>query len=203
MSEDHAIIVPFSHPRESTPLATKVRSTLIASSLQSLRRRNRFDAYLALLAPEIREAILEAVAGVWLPIEIGVAHYRACDALGLSATEQYAIGREVGERVHGTFLSAMVRAAKSAGVTPWNAIAYTGKLYVRLFEGGDVCVVQLGPKEARCEMVQNAIVGIPYFRNAFRGLYAVGIELFCTKAYVQEVPRRSTDTSCILRMSWA
>jgi hypothetical protein len=195
--------VPFVVPREQLTKATGVRSTLIASSVKSVRARGLFDRYLEGLDAQWRDTILQTVAGIWLPLGAGVAHYRACDALGLSAAEQYAIGREVGDRVHGTFLSAMVRAAKSVGVTPWNALAYTGKLYERLFEGGGMCVERLGPKEARCEMANNAIAGIPYFRNGFRGLYAAGVELFCTKAYVQDVAKQSTPTSCVMRISWA
>ena len=185
-------------------MAKRVRSTLIASSLRSVRTHGFFDRYVAALDKQWSDAILHAVAGVWLPIEAGVAHYRACDALGLSSNEQFAIGREVGDRVHGTFLSAMVRAARTAGVTPWNALAYSGKLYERLFDGGGgVCVTKIGPKEARAELVQTPVIGIPYFRNGFRGLYTVGVELFCTKAYVQEMPKRTTGDACMVRISWA
>jgi hypothetical protein len=180
-----------------------VRTTLLASSLRSLRDRGLGERYLSLLDPAFREPILQAVAGGWLPIEAGVAHYRACDALGLTSGEQFAIGKEVGDRVEGTFLAAMLRAAKGVGVTPWTALGYTGKLYERLFQGGGCAVLRLGPKEARAELAQNPLVGIPYFRNAFRGLYTVGLELFCIKAYVQEVKSETAPTFCALRFSWA
>lgn len=140
---------------------------------------------------------------MWLPIDAGVAHYRACEALGLTSAQQFEIGREVGERVNGTFLAAMVRAAKTVGVTPWNALAYSGKLYARVFSGGGIRVTRLGPKEALCEIVQNPVAGVPYFRNGLRGVYTVACELFCTKAYVHHVPTCPSETSCAMRMSWA
>ncbi len=201
--EPPEILVPFRAPREQLAPASQVRSTLLASSLRSLRARGLFERYIGIVDAAWRDTILGAIAGVWLPIEAGVAHYRACDALGLGAPEQVAIGREVGEQVHGTFLATMVRAARTVGVTPWTALGYTGKLYERLFEGGGCCVTKLGPKDARADLVNNPIVGIPYFRNGFRGLYQVGIELFCQKAYVTEVPRATTETACALKIAWA
>jgi hypothetical protein len=196
-------LVPLRVPLAELPPATTVRSTLLASSLKSIRARGHYDRYLALLEEAWREPILEAVAGQWLPLEAGLAHYRACDALGLSVQEQVAIGKEVGDRIQGTFLSTMIRAAKTAGVTPWTALGYTGKLYERLFEGGGCSVARLGPKDARADLVNNPVVGMPYFRNGFRGLYQVGVELFCARAYVTEIMDATTEKSCALRISWA
>jgi len=197
------VIVPFPGPIESIGATTRVRSTLIASSLRSVREHGHFDAYIAHLDAAWRETILHSVAGVWMPVAAGNAHYRACDALQLSPVVQVQIGREVGDRIQGTFLASMVRTAKGAGLTPWRALAYTPKLYDRLFEGGGMAVVKLGPKEARVEMANNPIVGVGYFRNGLRGLYQVAIELFCTKAYVTNIPKLATDTSCALKISWA
>jgi hypothetical protein len=202
MSE-REVFVPFPGPLETIGSTTRVRSTLIASSLRSLREHGHFDAYFAKLEPAWRDAILHSVAGVWMPVGAGTAHYRACDALQLSPVEQIEIGREVGDRIQGTFLASMVRAARGAGVTPWRALSYTDKLYGRLFEGGGMAVVKLGPKEARVDMANNPIVGVGYFRNGLRGLYQVAVELFCTKAYVTNIPNLATETSCALKISWA
>jgi hypothetical protein len=199
----HEVVVPFPVPRERLLPVSAVRSTLIASSLRTLRECGRFDAYLATLDPAWHEAILHAVAGVWLPIEAGLAHYTACDRLGFSVTQQLANGRAVGDRIQGTFLSSMVRAAKGVGTTPWSAVAYSGKLYSRLFEGGGICVTKLGPKEARVEIANNPLVSVSYFRNGLRGLYQVAIELFCSKAYVTDVPGGALERSCAMKISWA
>jgi hypothetical protein len=199
----HEVLVPYRAPRDKLGDATGVRSTLLASSLRSLRGHGLYDVYLARVDPAWREAILDAVAGIWLPIDAALAHYRACDTLGLTPAQQMEIGREVGDRVHGTFLGTMIRSARTAGVTPWTALGYTGKLYERLFVGGGACVLKVGPKDARCELAGNPLVDLTYFRNAFRGLYQVGVELFCTKAYVVEIPRASTPGFCALKISWA
>jgi hypothetical protein len=199
--QDEDLVVPFPHPRERLPLPKHVRSTLIASSLRALRERNLIDAYTEALDPEWKRSILDTVAGLWMPIDAGLAHYRACDALSLSSLEIMSMGRDVGDRLNGTFLGTMIRAARSAGVTPWAGFPYTMKLYERLFDGGGCSVAKVGPKDARMEVASNPMVNIPYFRNAMRGVWQVGVELFCQKAYVVEIGR--TETSYKVKVSWA
>src|ERR1700709_601282 len=102
------VIVPFPAPVEDLAPVTKVRSTLIASSLRSVREHGHFDAYLSKLDVAWHDTILHSVAGVWMPGAAGAAHYGACDALQMSPVEQVQIGREVGDRIQGTFLASMV-----------------------------------------------------------------------------------------------
>jgi hypothetical protein len=192
-------VVPFPSGRAQLPL--HVRSTLVASSIRSLRERGAFDRYAAVLEQPWKNTILESVAGVWLPLEAGAAHYRACDAVGFSVADQLAIGREVGARIQGTFLGTMIRAAKGVGATPWVGFQSTHKLYSRLFDGGGCRVMKLGPKDARLEIAGNPLVQVAYFRNAMRGLWQVAVELFCEKAYVTEVALGDTDYQ--VKVSWA
>lgn len=198
---DEEIVVAFPVPRERIQLATNIRSTLIASSLRSLRERGRLDEYRALLDEPWRDLPTRAIAAGWLPIDAGLAHYRACEALRFTLAEQLAIGREVGDRVHGTFLGTMIRGARSVGVTPWISLAHVNRLYERLFDSGGCCVTRAGPKDARLELVGNPVLAIPYFRNAMRGLWQVAVEFFCAKAYINETGR--TDSSYKVRISWA
>lgn len=197
------LLVPFPVPRERVPMATKVRSTLITSSIGSVRARGLVDRYAALLPHEHREALLTAVAGVWLPIALGVAHYDACDRLGFSGAEQVSIGQEVGNRIQGTMLGVLLRTAKGAGMTPWTAILQTPRLWDRLFMGGGVSISKLGPKEGRLEIAGVPLAALTYFRAGFRGLAQSGCELFCERAYVTEVQRLCTPTALTLKISWA
>jgi hypothetical protein len=166
-----------------------------------MRERGLYARYVALLDPRWRSAILESVAGVWLPLDAGEAHYRACDALAISVPDQISIGREVGTRVQGTFLGTMIRAAKGAGATPWIAFHSTHKLYSRLFDGGGCRVIKVGPKDARLEIANNSLVRIGYFRAAMRGLWQVAVELFCERAYVTEIALIHHSYS--VKVSWA
>ena len=195
------IVVPFPAPPHLLAPATQVRSTLIASSLQSLRSRGLADAYVETVDAQWRDTLVQAVAGTWLPIAAGVAHYTACNTLVSLPMDQMAIGREVGDRLHGTFLGTMIRAAKGVGVTPWLAFSRTRFFYEHIFDGGGCCVTKLGPKDARMEMVGNPLANIPYFRNATRGLWLVAIEMFCTKAYMLETDRGQSSYG--VKISWA
>ncbi|MGH7297546.1 MAG: hypothetical protein ACRELB_21595, partial [Polyangiaceae bacterium] len=166
------LVVHFPAPTATLGLATAVRSTLIASSLQSLRRRDLYERYQAVLAPEHREAVLSSVAGLWLPMEVGRAHYDACDRLNLSVLEQVEIGGDVSIKIHDTFLGVVIRTAKHAGVTPWVLLARGNQMYSRLFHGGGgIRVIRRAAKEARADVAGVPLLGIPYFRNAIRGLY--------------------------------
>ena len=195
------VFVDFPCPPEKLSPPRHVRSTLIGSSLRTLRERQLFDTYLTFLDPLHRTTLLESVAGVWLPIDAGIAHYRACDALDLSAATSTAIGREVGARIHGTFLGTMLRAARSAGVTPWRAFSYSNKLYERLFDGGGCRVLRTGPKDATMECAGNALAGVPYFRRGMMGLWQVALEQFCQRAHL--VATGGTPTSFKVDIAWA
>jgi len=182
---------------------TEVRSTLLASSILALREMGHFDAYLTKLPHDYHAPVLESVAGSWLPIAVAVAHYSAADALGLTAREQFEIGRSVAERVQNTALGTLLRVAKTAGVTPWVGLGHFQRLWDRLLRGGAGSVVRLGPKEARVEIHGVALVDIPYFRNGWRGMFAGSGELFCSKIYVTEITTRTTPSSMSLRVAWA
>jgi hypothetical protein len=183
-------------------IANVARSTLVTASIQSLRARGLYDRYAVRLAEEQRNALSTAIAGVWIPMSLAVAHYRACDALRLCIGEQLDIALEVGQQMHGTFLGAMLRLAKSVGVTPWAALAYSGKLYDRLFRGGGIAVIRTGPKDARIDMVGNPLCDIEYFRVGVRGVFEAALELFCDRVTSHEIPRRYVGLDMGIRISW-
>jgi hypothetical protein len=194
------ILIPFGASRDKR--ATDLRSTLLTTSLRSLKANGLLDAYLKLLPAEHHDALTNIVAGVWMPIEIGIAHYSAIDALGLTAAQIAVLGKDVGERVQGSILGLMVRTAKSSGLTPWAGLRNCPLFYERMFIGGAVSLVKLGPKEARIELVSNPLFGIPYFRHALRVIATTGIELFCEKAYSYELPKHLGPTAFSFRLSW-
>lgn len=193
-------VVALRHPRGEAPLVKRVRSALLLSSLRSLRTRGLFDRYLERLPRDFHEPILGAVAGTWMDIQIAAAHYRACDALGLSVQEQVAMGGAVGDTVNGTFLRTLFQVARTAGITPWVALKQYTKLWERIFDAGDVEVDKLGPKEALVQMHGLPLFSIPYIRVALRGMHQTGFQLFCTKCYMTDLG--STATSHAYRAAW-
>ena len=144
--------VGFAQPRARVPLATHFRSTWLNSSLTAMRDRGYFKRYLALLPPEYHAPILESVAGMWLSIDVAVAHYRACDALNLSRRDAWDIGVSVTRKVHGTSLALAIRLAKQAGVTPWTILGQLPRLWDRVWRGGGVAVTSGDRKKRFLEL---------------------------------------------------
>ena len=135
-------------------------------------------------------------------MSLAAAHYRACESLRLCVGEQLDIALKVGMHLHGTFLGAMLRMARTVGVTPWGALAYTDKLYERLFRGGGIAVTRVGPKDARVDLVGNPLCQTEYFRVGVRGVYQAALELFCERLSTHEIPRRYPELDMAVRISW-
>jgi hypothetical protein len=140
---------------------------------------------------------------MWLPAEVALAHYQACDRLGLSTLDLLSIGNEVGKHAQGTVLSVAVRLAKGAGVTPWTIIHRLPDVWRRTWIGGGVSIVKCGPKDARIEIAGWPCSRTTYCRVAMRGVIAGLVELFCEKAYMKEVPQLCTPMALAYRCSWA
>jgi hypothetical protein len=173
-------------PEPVLPLS-RVRSTLVVASVSTIRRLGHFDLYSRALPDAHRAVLSEAVAGTWLTVESALAHYEACDALGLSEQQQVTIGRSVGEQIRGTLTGAMVSVSKHGGVTPWSLVAVMPRVWGRVFEGSALGIWKLGPKEIRLDALEMPLFGSRYFRNAFRGQAMVALDLFCTKSYVVDL----------------
>jgi hypothetical protein len=196
------VVVPFRTPLAQMQLVAEVRGALINTSILTLRAFDHYDDYLAQLKPKEREEIFSIVASTWVPIEMAITHYRACEALGLPPSRVFQIGWSSGGRVQGTVLGLVLRLAKGTGATVWTGLAQCQRLFDRVFQrGGGVTVIKLGPKEARLEFVQNPLCAMTYFRGGLRGIITAGCEHFCRKAIIRET--HWTPTSVTYRASWA
>lgn len=192
------VILPF--PAHIRPVRA-IRSTVVVSSFAVLRQRGLFDAYTVALPPESREHLVHVVAAAWIPLDLALVHYAACDSLGLAPDTIAELGRGVFDRIRGTLLGTTVRMAKGAGVTPWTVLPQLQRFWDRAYQGGGLSVTRLGPKEARGDVVQARICESPYFRHALEGLLAGVLELFCQKAYVSILPARP-PAGVSYKMQW-
>jgi hypothetical protein len=196
------LIVPLHAPIERIDPVRSVRSTLLSGSIQALRARELLDQYFEELPREHHDAIRSMVAGVWVPLDLAQAHYSVLDRMITSEQQQLEMGRDVADRIHRTILATVARAATGAGATPWIALGMFPKLMERTFVGGGVSITKISPKDARLEVVRLSLLdSSPYFRNAFRGVIAGGIELFCRRAFVNDLSRRGDVNA--FKMSWA
>jgi hypothetical protein len=179
-----------------------IRSTLVQGGIASIRAGALYDAYVAAVAPGVRQEIETAVAGMWIPVDTAVAHYVACDQLGLSSESAAQLGRATFDRTKGLLLGTAIGVAKGAGVTPWSLVPYLQRFWLRGLDGGGIQAVKVGPKEMRMDVVGCPLFRSQYFRAALRGLTGALFELVTQKSYVHQVPGGSPDTAIALRAQW-
>jgi hypothetical protein len=197
------VIVPYPPTLASEPEATHCRSTLLAASMSSLRAHGHFDRYASALSEHHVAAITGSIAGVWLPIDVGVAHYRACDALGLPDDERLAMGGEVVRALQRTFIGTAVKAASQGiGFGPIVGLQKFTSVYGRTIKGGGARVVKIGPKDARVEFVGLPLASVSYFRVAYRGFIQAGCELFARRVVVAELAAYLSPTTLAYRIAW-
>ncbi|MGC4092817.1 MAG: hypothetical protein QM756_34020 [Polyangiaceae bacterium] len=203
LTPDPAAVVVLEFPSPLEAL-THIRSTLVTSSLASLRARGLFERYDALQRSVHRETILSSVAGSWLDLEVAQAHYWACDALGLSPAQQIDIGKDVSRRIHETFMRTVVQMARGIGVTPWLLLGKGNSMVARLMRGGGTRVTRLAPKVARVELARHALLDIPYFMNAMFGVYQAAVELLASDVSVrlQRAESMRPEQLTVLRIDW-
>lgn len=167
-----------------------------------LREIGVYDRYEALLTSDDRQA-LDAVVPGWMSVSLIRRHYFACDALSLPLDQLLFLGKSLYRRMHEPVFGIAVRLAGELGVTPWTLAAQAVRMWHRAFDGGDILIEQLGPKEARFELLGFPYADIPYCRVAWRGILLGATELFSRRAFANESERRGGPNTIVYRLSWA
>lgn len=186
-----AIIKPLRH----------ARSTILIGSISAIRASDRWEQYVAALAPDAREYLLHLVAGVWVPVEMAMQHYRACETLGFTTEEQMKNGRFTFDRAGASVFGTLSRMAREAGVTPWTALPHMQRFWERGYDGGGISVTRLGPKDCRIVARDVPLLRSPYYRNALRGLVWAVIDLFSRKTFLSERKPPSPD-AIVVQAQW-
>jgi hypothetical protein len=192
--------VPLRYAPSDVPLVSKVRSTLISSSVRVLSDSGRLEEYKERLPSGLHPIILEAVAGSWLSIDVAVDHYRVVDTLGLDVSDQVSMGETVGRTVRNYLIGTATQTGPAADATPWSILPHTQRTWDRLYVGGDVSIEETGPKQFVRTIHGLPLCGIPYFRHASRGIMRSVVSRWCTHCEVTEIA--STATTLKWQVSW-
>jgi hypothetical protein len=164
---------------ESATRATHVRSTLLQQSLRGIRNQGYFQRWEAFIDPLHRDTILEAIAPSWLPIDVGMAHYLACDRFDLDEATLQTIGEGVGAQLQNTLLGVASKIALSAlSQDAINQCFF--KLWPRLCKGGSLNIQHSG-KLVTLELRAAVMSKSSYFRGTFMGNVRAGSKLFGKK----------------------
>jgi hypothetical protein len=178
------------HQSPGGPQLTRVRGSLIASSLQALRELGYFERYRALLPDARREAVLHCAPNSWVAVDLAQVHYEACDALALSEPTTRAVGEAVSQRIMGAFLGTMMRSGRAVDAlpSPWIPLKQYGRIVDRLLDGGSHVVTELGPKAALIESSGLSLLRIWYVRTAMLGITSGVAGLFAKSCTTSELP---------------
>ena len=193
------VVLPFPAPLTD---ATAFRTTWLASSLSALKELGLFERYLRELPESYHDPVLYSVAGVWAPIDVAIAHYSACERMGISNREIGLIGRSVTKRVHGTSLSTVVRLVKESGATPWHAMMQLNRFWERVWRGGGVRVTKLGPKDALIEFGGWPIADQEYTHIAMPPITESVLELFSRRVFARDARDRRRRNVVGVYASW-
>jgi hypothetical protein len=190
------------HESAAGPTVVQVRGSLIVSSLQTLRELSHFERYLGHLHKAQHEPVLLALASSWLPLDLAMHHYGACEAMHLTEAELDAIGQHVSARIMGTFLGTLMRSSRQLGAaaSPVIPLRQYHRLWDRLLLGGGCLVRSSGLKDAYIESRGVPMFRYRYFRIAYTGLIR-GAGLMFAKAVYTRI-RKATDESLSIDASW-
>ena len=191
MQADPRVLVPTPRAPER---ATAVRGTVLMASQEALRKGGHFDRYAELIEDAYRTKLLvEMVPNTWLDIAQAMAHYRACQGLGLDEATIMEMGTAVGDRINSVFIKSIIRLATGA-IQPWFAWELAPRIWARAWKGSAVGVRKLGPTEARVDVVGFPCAAIPYVRTSLAAFFAKNTQLFCRSAVARQV-RTATEPS--------
>jgi hypothetical protein len=188
-------------PADRVPRATAIRSTTLISSLRTLRSLGLADAYFGELPVEHHPAIRDLITGVWLPMELGVAHYAAVERLRLSPEQARETGRRVAQSVQNSYFATLVRTLGS-GVTLWSVLPRLPSFLARLVNGGACAVHKEGPKDARIEIHGVPIARFSYVRLGWAGMFESTLELLARRVYVRDVSAPRTLSVATFTIAW-
>jgi hypothetical protein len=181
------------HHSSHGPMVVDIRGSLIVSSLETLRELDLFDRYLACLPADQHERVLYVLAASWVPIDVAMAHYGACEAMQLGEAELENIGGHVAKRIMGTFLGTLIKTASSIIVPHRVPLRQYPRLWDRLLRGGGCSVSALGLYDARIESRGVPMFRFRYFRVAYTGLIKGAGSMF--RPSIEARIRHATDTS--------
>ncbi|MFT3926397.1 MAG: hypothetical protein QM778_27885 [Myxococcales bacterium] len=201
MPDDRPIL---DHLSEGGPQVTAVRGTLIVSSLQTLQMMGLYERYLMNLPAPVHDDVLFAVANSWLPVQVAMAHYGACDELGLSEQQHTQIGEAVSQRIMGTFLGTLLRSGRAMGAapSPWIALKQYGRICDRLLLGGRHQVYELAGKDAVIDTRGVPMFRYQYFRTATVGIARGAAGMFAKTIYARELARTPDREQIRVSLRW-
>lgn len=192
------------HVSPHGPNVTHIRGLILTKSMENLVRAGLHERYLRELEPELHQPMRFVIASSWVPIGLARAHYVACDRmkLGDRATEE--LGSLMAASMSSTLFASLLRTVRSAGLDSlWTVLKQNDRLWDRMYQGGGVTVIKLGPKDLILENHGISLAESRHFRAGYRAYWSALGALVAKAAYVKLVaPREPHPHRIAIAGSW-
>jgi hypothetical protein len=140
---------------------------LVHSSIAELQELGLHERYCSLVPSTSLERINALLGPGWMPIELVLDHYSACDRLGLSDELILECGQRAGENMGRALLVA--GATHDADGSPWAFVGAYSRMGRRIHEGGSAQYVKIRPNTLQIEHYHNPLFSFHYYRVGHGG----------------------------------
>jgi hypothetical protein len=192
------------HVSAQGPNVTHVRGMLLVTGRENLRELGVFEQYERLLPQSQRDAVLYALASSWVPIEVALAHYRTCDQLELDPAQIARLGALSATRIIDTLFGRALKMAQELGAASfWRLLEQNGRMYDRMYQGGGVTVLQIGPKDMWLENNGQPLASCRFWRSLYLAYMESMGRAFAKASYVHLArPRSPASHAIAITGSW-
>jgi len=191
-------------PHAPTALSlTAVRNVFIQSSLVGLKANGYYERYTKLMDPDVLAQLQSSLGPGWVPVELAMAHYEACDGLMLSAQELNEIGGQVGHRLQESVLVTSAKRVRNTDFDMWDVMLALHRMWGRLYQGVSVQVVKLGAREKLIETRGLSLFRFHYYRQtSLAAISAAYRALGAHENSVKMVSYSAKTHELVVRTSW-
>lgn len=194
--------IVFPHDPSAGPV-THVKNLLLQFSLTNLKAHGHYERYSRLIAPEVLQDLIERLDPGWLPVKYAVTHFEACDGLNLSAEQIDALAQMVGDRIQNTALVSSAKRTRDEAFDVWSAVGSLHRMWSRLYRGGSVQIVKLGPCDQLIARRGYPMNRFRYYRLAQLGVFAAAYAALGTTLTRREVAEVNlVDDEVVFHVGW-
>jgi hypothetical protein len=171
---------------------------VLQSSLAQIKASAHYARYSALLDPAVVEHIVSNLPMSWSPMELASAHYQACEDLMLSAKQVMDLAHGSSDQLSKTTLSSTVKRPYDPTVDVWTVMGALHRQWARLFQGGSIQVMKLGPRDMLFEQRAFVLPRYRYYQQAQLSAVKVGFEAVGARIATLKIVSYSADRDELL-----
>jgi hypothetical protein len=143
---------------------------LVHSSIAELGQLGLYDRYSELIGRRLLEQITELIGPGWMPVELALEHYRACDQLQLSDKIIVEAGERAGDKLGSALLVGCAQPdASTKERSPWPILPALARMGRRIYQGASAQYTRTGQNSLLIEHCLNPLFGFHYYRVAHGG----------------------------------